>query len=90
MRAIGISTAWEKLLENICNQRLTHWASKAKTILKEQYGFTEGKGAIGMLEDIFNSLQSINGEDRITKKLISKIDMKGTFDNVQQKEIIRS
>lgn len=89
-RAIGVSSAWAKILEKICNDRLIYWSIELNVISIFQYGFIKGKNVIKALEDLFDTLDRKDLLGQQWKKLITKIDIKGAFDNVLPSDIIRT
>ena len=88
IRAIGISTAWAKIFEIICLNRLVYWAKLTNALLPSQSGFIKGIGTLDALEPIMETLRKRNREGKLTRKLITKIDVKGAFDNVRPKDIL--
>ena len=84
IRTIGISTAWGKVLEKICKNRLVFWSTKLKAISKFQCGCMKGRSLLDAAEDFFVALREEDSSGACSSKLSTKVDIKGAFDNCER------
>ncbi|GBO05796.1 Putative protein in type-1 retrotransposable element R1DM [Araneus ventricosus] len=87
-RPISLLPIIGKVLEKLTTQRLTYHLESTNSLNDRQHGFREGKSVDTAINELLSKIQTARRDDKHV--LVLSIDIKGTFDNLQHRAILKS
>ncbi|GBM78643.1 Putative protein in type-1 retrotransposable element R1DM [Araneus ventricosus] len=82
-----LPTIW-KVLEKLMTQRLTYHLESTNSLNDRQHGFREGKSVDTVINELLSKIKTARRDGKYV--LVLSIDIKGAFDNLQHRAILKS
>ncbi|GBM29115.1 Retrovirus-related Pol polyprotein from type-1 retrotransposable element R1 [Araneus ventricosus] len=87
-RPISLLPTIGKVLEKLMTQRLTYHLESTNSLKDRQLGFREGKSVDTVINELLSKIQIARRDGKHV--LVLSIDIKGAFDNLQHRAILKS
>ncbi|GBN17040.1 hypothetical protein AVEN_168574-1 [Araneus ventricosus] len=87
-RPISLLPTIGKVLEKLMTHRLTYHLESTNSLNERQHGFREGKSVDTAIIELLSKIQTTRRDDKHV--LVLSIDIKGAFDNLQHRAILKS
>ncbi|GBN05289.1 Putative protein in type-1 retrotransposable element R1DM [Araneus ventricosus] len=87
-RPISLLPKIGKVLEKLMTQRLTYHLESTNSLNDRQHGFREGKSVDTAIHELLSKIQTARRDGKHV--LVLSIDIKGAFDNLQHRAILKS